>query len=422
MEYESGKSELFLNNSLTRKKEPFLPREPGKVKMFTCGPSIYRRPHLGNYRAFLFEDILLRYLEYLGYQLERVINFTDVEDKALAEAKGKGLTLKELTDPVARQFREEARILKIKLPDCIPRSSTTVDQAVHLIKVLLEKGYAYWYGPDVFYDPLKFADFGKLFGLDMSRWPQKKRRFSKDTYPGQRWNLGDFILWHGYSGKKPDESYWKTEIGQGRPAWNVQDPAVISKHLGYQIDISVGGVDNLFRHHDYTIAVMEAVSGKNFARYWLHCEHMFVNGAKMSKSKGNVTYPEDLLNKDYTPEHIRFFLTCNHYREKLNLNPRALQESRIRLDSFRDKIKKITETKDAGIESQGGSAEALINRLNPSFSRQMNDDLNVKTAFDAIYEIFSGLLALKLDGKMTRQDSERAGKEFAGINSVLQIM
>ena len=246
-----------LTNTLTRKKEIFKPRRDKAVKMFTCGPSIYSRPHVGNYRTFLYEDILQRYLEYLDYRVERLINFTDVEDKSISEAREKGITLGELTNPVAERFFKEAELLKIKLPGHIARSSTSVDAAVRLIRSLLDKGYAYWHGKDVFYDPLKFKGFGKLFGLDMSRWPEKRRRFGKDTYPGQRWNLGDFILWHGYKEKEGEGYYWETELGRGRPSWNIQDPAMITKHLGDQIDIACGGVDNLYRHHDYTIAVIE---------------------------------------------------------------------------------------------------------------------------------------------------------------------
>lgn len=306
---------LKLYNTMSRKKEVFKPLEEKKVKMFTCGPSIYQRPHIGNFRSFLYEDVLHRYLEYLGYDVERVLNFTDVEDKAIAEAKKRGTTLTEVTNRAADKFFEDAKFLRVKPPTHNPRSSTTIDQAVHLIKVLLEKGYAYWHEGDVFYDPLEFKGFGKLYGLDMSRWPKKKRRFRKDTYTGTRWNLGDFILWHGY--KEGDEVYWGTEIGRGRPAWNIQDAAIATKYLGFEMDISCGGVDNLYRHHDYTIAVAEAVSGREYARYWLHGEHLLVDGKKMSKSRGNIVYPDSLLEQGYSPEHIRCYLICGHYRKKM---------------------------------------------------------------------------------------------------------
>ena len=175
---------LHLTNTLSRKKEPFRSREAGTVKLFTCGPSTYSRAHVGNYRTFLYEDVLQRHLEYLGYHVERMIHFTDVEDKAIDEAQEQGIGLKDLTGPVEDRFFKEVDLLAIKLPEHIPRSSTSVDQAVHLIEILLDKGYAYRHGKDIFFDSLKFEGFGKLYGLDMSRWPEKKRRFRKDTYPG----------------------------------------------------------------------------------------------------------------------------------------------------------------------------------------------------------------------------------------------
>jgi cysteinyl-tRNA synthetase len=223
---------LRLHNTLTDRKEIFRPRDrAGPVTLFTCGPSIYDQPHIGNYRTFLYEDILQRHLDYLGYDVNRLINFTDVEDKSIARAKELGMSVSQLTEPIAERFHRECETLRIQLPPGpVPRSSTSVDQAVVLIQRLLDKGYAYRHQKDIFYDPLKFKGFGKLYGLDMSRWPKKRVRFRQDTYPGQRWNLGDFILWRGRRNSSSDEPCWDTELGRGRPAWNIQDPAMITKH------------------------------------------------------------------------------------------------------------------------------------------------------------------------------------------------
>ncbi|MDH5795647.1 MAG: cysteine--tRNA ligase [Candidatus Bathyarchaeota archaeon] len=418
---EGGKEvpTLMLYNTMSRKKEPFKPLRGKKVKMFTCGPSIYQRPHIGNYRTFLYEDVLHRYLEYLDHEVERVLNFTDVEDKAIAEAKKEGTTLKDLTNRAANNFFEDTKLLRIKPPTHNPRSSTTIDQAVHLIKVLLEKGYAYWHEGDVFYDPLKFKGFGKLYGLDMSRWPKKKRRFRKDTYTGARWNLGDFILWHGY--KEGDEVYWDTEIGRGRPAWNIQDAAMATKHLGFEIDISCGGVDNLYRHHDYTIAVAEGVSGKEYARYWLHGEHLLVDGKKMSKSRGNIVYLDDLLEQGYGPEHIRFFLISEHYGKKMNFTKKGLEDARKKLDDLRDIVKRLADT-EASITKSDGSVEDLIYRLTLRFKEHMDDDLDVRGAFDALLEILSKLGRVKKEGRLSRFERQRIIQELGSIDKVLQVI
>ena len=312
---------LKLYNSLNRKIEPFKPLEGKEVKMYTCGPSTYQRAHIGNYRTFLFEDILQRYLEFLGYNVKRLMTLTDVEDKAIAQTKKDNITVEELTQKNEAVFFKDFEILKIKKPDLAVRASTAIDQATKLIAQLVEKGTAYWYiyngAKNVYFAPLKFKDFGKLAHLDMRKWPKKKRRFHKDTYPGTPWNLGDFVLWHGC---KQDDVCYQTSIGSGRPAWNIQDAAIVTKHFGFTVDLGCGGIDNLVRHHDYTLAVAEAVSGKQFSRYWLHGGHLLVEGKKMSKSKGNVYYPSDLLAKGVSGGQLRFFLIYGPYRKKTELH------------------------------------------------------------------------------------------------------
>lgn len=414
---------LTLHNTMSRKKEKFTPRDPKNVKMFTCGPSIYRRPHLGNYRSFVWEDLLQRYLEYSGYKVSRVINFTDVEDKAIAEAEEAGLSLDQLTDQNAQIFFNEADLLKIKLPNRIPRSSTSVDQAVGLIRILLEKGYAYWDKGDVFFDPLKFEGFGKLFRLDMKQWPKKRRLFRKDTYPGRRWNLGDFILWHGF--KEGDKVYWDTEIGRGRPSWNIQDPAMITPELGFEIDISCGGVDNLYRHHDYNIAVIESISGREFAPYWIHGEHLLSNGKKMSKSIGNIVYPEDLIREDSQPRHIRFYLLYGHHRKKMNLTREDLRKKQLILDGFSNTVEGLIGAESAG-SSPGtngpAEAESLLHQIVNGFEAEMNDDLNVKGAFDRVSEAVSKLERVHRDVGLSNSQLRRLEESLRRIDSVLQVI
>jgi cysteinyl-tRNA synthetase len=410
---------LELYNTMSRTKEVFRPLEGKRVKMFTCGPSIYRRPHVGNYRSFLWEDVLQRYLEYLGYKVQRVINLTDVEDKAIEEADRDRLTIRELTESVADTFFREAQFLKIKLPEEIPRSSTSVTQAAKLIKILLERGYAYWHDNDVFFDPLKFPKFGRLYRLDMSRWPKEKKRFRRDTYPGRRWNLGDFILWHGY--KEGEQIFWDTEIGKGRPAWNVQDPAMITKHLGFQADICCGGVDNLYRHHDYNIAVIEAASGEEFTRYWVHGEHLLAAGKKMSKSRGNIVYPDDLFAKGYSSQSIRFYLIYGHHRQVLNLTDRDLNEASERLDAFLRMVDALVSTESVARNSAEGATE-LIAALTDDFEKYMNNDLDIKGAFDSLFNNISALLEMKRAGLLAIEDSKSVEEKLRLIDSVLGIV
>lgn len=381
---------------MSRAKETFRPRDERSVKVFTCGPSTYRRPHIGNYRTFLYEDILVRYLMYKGYDVNRVINFTDVEDKTISEAKDRKRVMKEITDEVARHFHSECKLLKIILPKNIPTGATSVDQAVRLVQELVKKGYAYWYDGDVFFQPLKFKGFGKLYRLDMSKWPKKPVRFKHDTYNGNRWNRGDFVLWHGYH--EGDIVYWDTEIGRGRPSWNIQDPAMVTENLGFQIDINCGGIDNIYRHHDYNIAIIESLSGKTYANYYLHGEHLIVDGKKMSKSHGNILYPDELIRDEkFKPEHLRFFLTAtNHYRKKLNFTRELCRKRAERLDDVKRKIAALTRP-GAGTGKktpENGIAEgrAFIAKIRTDFERHMEDDLNVPGAFNAVADMIDELI------------------------------
>jgi len=388
-------TDLILYNTMMKRKELFVPRNGKVVKLFTCGPSVYRKQHLGNYRTFLFEDILQKYLEYKGYRVERCINYTDIEDKTIEEAKSQGKTLSELTQPVIDTFEQEAKRLRIDLPADIPRATTSVDQAVTLIETLLEKGLAYWHDGNVYYDVLKYEPFGQVFGLDMSRWPDHKVRFSRDTYEGLRWNLGDFILWHGF--QDGDSWFWKTSLGKGRPAWNVQDPAMMTKVLGYDLDIHTGGIDNVYRHHDYNRAVVEGVSGMELAHYWMHGEHLIVNGRKMSKSTGNTLYPGQMIEEGYTPDHLRFHLIYGYYRDRMNITDSRLEETKEILRRFRADLHFVLSGEGAGPSERDtpDNAERLIRDLRLVFEKELDNDLHVKAAFDGVSRIIRGLARVR---------------------------
>jgi cysteinyl-tRNA synthetase len=413
-------SMLRLYNTMSRTKEDFRPLKEGEVKIFTCGPSTYRRPHIGNYRTFLYEDILVRYLEYLGYDVRRVINFTDVEDKMLQEAVKIGKKPEQIAAEVAEYFHKDTDVLKIKLPPNIPRASTSVNQAVHLIQELIDRGIAYRHDNKIFFDPLKFEGFGKLFRLDMSTWPKKKVRFKKDTYNGRRWNRGDFVLWHGY--EEGDLSYWDTEIGRGRPSWNIQDPAMVTENLGFRIDINCGGIDNIYRHHDYNIAIIESLSGQEYANYYLHGEHLVIDGKTMSKSRGNIRYPEDMLNGRIQPHHLRFFLIYTHYRRKLNLTNKSFGDAIETIDLIRSLARKLIRqpaSQPAG-NAADGRVKRIIESLRVEFESRMNDDLSVGRAVDGLY-----MILLELENScfpLDREASRLLAAELSEIDTVLQVL
>ncbi len=253
----------------------------------------------------------------------------------------------------------------------------------------------------------------------MSLWPKKKMRFSRDTYNGRRWNRGDFVLWHGVS--QSDELSFDAPFGVGRPSWNVQDPAAVLKHLGEQIDINCGGIDNLYRHHDYNIAVMETATGKPFARYYLHGEHLLVNGKTMSKSRGNIIYPNDLYRKGYKPNHLRFFLLSKHYRKKLNYSDKNLFQQAERLDSVREIVRVIFSARSRKRHAMSAMKEMhsgeIIVQL---FSEAMNDDLNFPEAFSIIAAYLKGL-AKNIDN-FTAEERISVRKAIQQIDGVMQVL
>ncbi|MCC6347012.1 MAG: class I tRNA ligase family protein [Nitrospirales bacterium] len=394
---------MRLFNTLGRRCEVFRPVNGEVVNMFTCGPSVYQKAHIGNFRTFLFEDILVRYLEYAGYAVYRGMNITDVEDKAIREAEMRRVSVRKLADRNIDEFLREMRLLGMKIPDYLPRASDCVEIAVEIIRLLLGRGVAYWHKGNVYYDPLKHPGFGKLYGLDMSKWPKKRVRFHRDTYPGIQWNRGDFILWHGQREKDPNS--WNTEIGWGRPAWNIQDPSMILHSFSETLSLYCGGIDNLYRHHDYTLAILESVRPYPMARYWLHCHHLYVNGRKMSKSKGTIYYTDTLLGQGYTAKEIRFSLIYGHYRSKLDYSDEVMSSAAGMLRDFRRTVSLIRERAGRRPPPEGESAR----QLRRIFEERMNDDLDTKGAFDGMRRYCAGLDI----------DALKAG-EAAGISRVLE--
>lgn len=403
---------LRLFNTLGKRSETFHPVNENVVAVFTCGPSVYQRAHIGNFRTFLFEDVLARYLEFSGYTVKRGMNFTDIEDKSIKEAEKKKTTISRLTEKNIREFIHEMKLLRMKIPDYLPKASENIDEAVEIIECLLELKIAYWYKGNVYFDPLKFPGFGNLYGLDISRWPSRKKRFHKDTYPGMQWNFGDFILWHGYT--KGDKYYRDTRIGKGRPSWNIQDPSMISKCFKETLSIYCGGIDNLFRHHDYTKAILESVRPYPMARFWLHCNHLYVNGQKMSKSKGNILYTDSLQKLGYDMAEIRFFLIYGHYRERINYSEKQMHITVDKLRVFNSLVKKIKHKTNQKPDVK----TPLVQNLKKSFVGHMDNDMDVKKAFDGLYTIIS---SVNIEG-LKPDDASGIIKTLKEIDEVFKVI
>ncbi len=403
---------LTLFNSLGKKMEVFTPVNAGVVNIFTCGPSVYQRAHIGNHRTFLFEDILVRYLEYSGYKVRRGMNFTDIEDKALIEAHKRKMPLAALTSANIETFLGEMKALRMKVPDYLPRASEHVDEALRIIDRLIEKGVAYRHGGNVYFDPLKFPGFGKIYGLDMTTWPARRVRFHRDTYNGLRWNRGDFILWHGCG--TADRVCWDSSVGSGWPAWNIQDPSMVGHYFDETLSVYCGGIDNLIRHHDYSAAVLESIRPYPMAKFWLHGQHLFVNGRKMSKSTGNLLYTDELEKQGYNMEEIRFFLVYGHYRNRMNYRDRTMEERANLLRNIKKRIGAIGAVAGGKAETQGDAGL----KLKEIFRIRMDDDLDVKGAVDGIGDILMKTYPDRLKAGEATSLME-AVKEIDGVLQVL---
>ncbi len=399
-------------NSLGKKMADFRPANKDVVTLFTCGPSVYQRAHIGNFRTFLFEDVLVRYLEYSGYRVRRGLNFTDIEDKAIVESEKRHLSVAQITDENIKVFLGEMKLLGMKIPDYLPKASDHVAEAVEIIERLLAKGIAYWHGRNVYFDPLRSPGFGKIYGLDMTKWPRKKRRFHKDTYPGIQWNRGDFILWHGY--KERDKIFWETKIGKGRPSWNIQDASMVGSQFHETLSIYCGGIDNLYRHHDYSRAILESIRPYPMALYWLHCHHLYVQGKKMSKSKGNILYTETLMEKGYSAKEVRFFLIYNHYRSRLDYREERMEAAAGKLRDLRQRVRRISHWAGPAEAGAGRTSREIVK----AFQEKMDADLDVRAACDGLYTAVSGIIPAQL-GK-----EEAAGivQTLRGIDSVLKVI
>jgi len=367
---------LELFNTLTRKKEIFVPMGD-IVGIYTCGPSVYQYAHIGNFRTFAFEDVLVRYLRFKGYEVKRVMNLTDIEDKAIVAARKEGKKLSELTLYYSEIFFEDMNTLNLLPADVFPRATEHLPEIIDIIKKMMKNGYAYR-GEDgsIYYNVSMFGDYGKLSHLKLRKG---KKKIKRDEWGEDTSIISDFALWKSYE-KEDGDVFWETELGKGRPGWHIECSAMCSKHLGTRFDIHVGGVDNIFPHHENVIAQNFGAFGVNPSRYWLHCRHLMVDGRKMSKSSGNFYTLHDLIAKGWDPMGIKYLLLTMSYRRRLNFTLEGLKEAT-------EKIKKICMI-IKNIETAYGTedTEKIVNRARKKFEKAMDDNLNTGKALIILEE------------------------------------
>jgi len=407
---------LFLFNTFKRKKEPFKPLKRGRVKMYSCGPTVYDYPHIGNLRSYVFSDLLRRYLEYKGFKVKLVMNLTDVEDKTIKASRKQGVSLESYTQKYINAFFEDIDALHIKRADIYPRATQHIPEMVDLIKKLINKGYAYQAEDgSIYFQVSKFKPYGKLSKTKIKKL-RKGVRINADEYDKNE--ASDFALWKAWT-KKDGLVFWETEIGKGRPGWHIECSAMSMKYLGETFDIHTGAVDNIFPHHENEIAQSEAATGKKFVRYWLHGEHLLVNGKRMGKSLRNFYTLKDLQLRGYNPLALRYLYLTAHYRDKLNFSFPALKAASEALMGIFDFIQRLNEIK--GGKSGSKEVNNLIKKTRKDFEKSLDDDLNMPRALAAIFKMIKSINKLIDKNKLTGKDAKNIYNELVNYDKVLGL-
>jgi len=414
-------------NTLTRKKEDFKPIKGKTVRMYTCGPTVYNFAHIGNLRTYMFEDLLRRYLDYKGFSVKQVMNLTDVDDKTIRDSQKEKIPLKNFTEKYIQAFYEDLAKLRIEKAEVYPKATEHIDEMVQIIKVLLDKGFAYKADDgSIYFSIKKFKDYGKLAHINTDDL-KAGARVKHDEY--EKDNLADFALWKNWS-KDDGDVFWETELGKGRPGWHIECSAMSMKHLsnafkkktfdpdGFStIDIHTGGVDNMFPHHEDEIAQSEAATGKDFVRYWMHSEHLIVGGKKMSKSLGNFYTLRDLIEKGHDPLAVRYVLLSIHYKQQLNFTFDSLNGAKKVIEKFHDVISKLGMADGEGIDFK-----AKIKKTRKMFEEALDDDLNISAALGAVFELVKEINTLLMENKISKANAKDIIAALENFDSIIGVM
>ena len=418
-------------NTYSRKLEELEPLHPAarSIKIYTCGPTVYSRAHIGNFRAYIFEDLLQRHLELRGYKVHRVMNITDVDDKTIRGAREAGVPLVKFTEQFKQAFFEDAKTLRIKSADEFPCATDQryIDRMIAMIGALISKGLAYQADDkSVYFRIGKFPNYGKLAHIDLTQL-QSTGRVKHDEYDKE--HIGDFALWKAWDEEDGDVK-WDSPWGPGRPGWHIECSAMATALLGDQIDIHCGGVDNIFPHHEAEIAQSEGVTGKKFVRYWLHCAHLLVDGQKMAKSLGNFYTVPDVVAKGYTGRELRYALLRVHYRVPLNFTWEGMNEARdslSRIDEWLVRLRDVAERENVQPASavdglrRGERTTSNAQRPTQKFEEALDDDLNISAALGFLFESIRETNRAMDENKLDAASANAWLDWWKRINTVLDL-
>ena len=404
-------------NTMTRSKEEFKPLEEGKVKMYVCGPTVYNYIHVGNARPFIIFDTLRRYLEYRGYDVTFVQNFTDVDDKIIKRGHEEGIAPEEIAQKYIKEYFVDADGLGIKRASVHPQVTENIEQIIEFVKELEDKGYAYAVNGDVYFDTQKFEGYGKLSGIKQEELEAGSRIEVND----QKKHPMDFVLWKA---KKEGEPGWTSPWGEGRPGWHIECSVMSRRYLGDTIDIHAGGQDLKFPHHENEIAQSEARSGKTFSNYWMHNEYININNEKMSKSKGNFFTVRD-ISKLYDLEVVRLFMLSTHYRNPINFSDEILNQSKAGLERLYNAKERlefiISKLSDNAENTEELKLEEELNSFRQRFIEAMDDDLNTADALSIIFEL-ARFMNSNVNENSTKEFANKVLDEFNELTGVLNVV
>jgi cysteinyl-tRNA synthetase len=406
---------LKFYNSLGRKLQAFEPIKEGEVKMYCCGPTVWNYATIANFRTFVFDDVLCRYLKFKGYRVYQVENITDVEDRIIRGIKQFKKSRAELTSFYEKAFRDDSATLGIAPADLYPRATENIGDIVKLIKKLMAKGFAYRSEDgSIYYDVPKFKGYGALSGVKLGSG-KRAGRVSQDHYE-EKQEATDFALWKAWD---PDdgEVFWETELGKGRPGWHIECSAMSMKYLGDSFDIHTGGMDLRFPHHENEIAQSEAATGMKFVNYWLHSQFLTIRGEEMHKSVGNVAYVADLVKAGWEPMAIRLFLVSSRYRDPIDLTDSALEQARAQRSRITDFVARLRFA-----DGKVDKVEGLSNQMLSDFEAAMDEDLNTPKAFSVVYAFIKKVNSLIDSGSVSRAGAGSALSALERVNSVLGVI
>jgi cysteinyl-tRNA synthetase len=400
-------------NSISRQLEELKPLENNTIRLYTCGPTVYNYAHIGNFRAYMFEDILRRTIQFNGMNIRQVMNLTDVDDKTIRGSRAAGIPLCDYTKKYKDAFFEDLKKLNIQSAEVYPAATDHIPEMISLISSLIEKGIAYKSDDgSVYFSVTKFPSYGQLAHIDFDN-QRTGARCAADEYDKE--NVGDFALWKAWE-ESDGDVVWDSPWGKGRPGWHIECSAMSMKYLGESFDIHTGGVDNMFPHHEDEIAQSESATGKKWVNYWLHCEHLMVDGTKMSKSLGNFYTLRDLQNKGYSGREIRWVLVGAHYRKKLNFTMEALNQARETLGKFDDLFDRL---RGVALEGDGQEVKEIVDSAKDAFAVALADDLNIAPALAAAFELMRGANRLADGQKLTKAGAQAVLAAFRDFDRVI---